>query len=338
MNKLFGTTAVIEETRRSNSGFLFMKRKGIASILFNCLLIYFIGSLLSGLLVSIPTYISLSQSDTFAELLSNPDSLTDDAIYTIINEALPTWINAFSLIATLGMIFAVLYYSVKFEGKRLFSLGIIKKNAIFDYLCGLLIGALMFSLCFALILASGETSMPEFNVNVNWGIILLFFGGFLIQGFSEEILVRGYLFVSAASSKNVPFAVFLSSIFFSFLHYANAGINLLGIINLFLFGVFATLYFLRRGSIWGIAAIHSTWNFMQGNFFGCSVSGNTGLDSIFNTVKEGSSVLFNGGDFGPEGGLSVTIVLIVAIAILLPLKNKEIEVPLAKNGNEFYSA
>lgn len=338
MRNFWGTTAVIEETRRSNSGFLFMKRKGIASILFNCLLIYFVGSLLSGLLLSIPTYISISQSDAFAELLSNPDNLANDDIINRINESLPTWLNSCSLIATLGMIFAVLFYSIKFEGKRLFSLGIIKKGAVSDYLCGLLIGALMFSLSFLLIIASGETSLPTFNADVNWGIILLFFVGFLIQGFSEEVLVRGYLFVSVASNKNVPFAVFISSIFFSLLHYANAGINVLGLINLFLFGVFASLYFLRRGSIWGIAAIHSTWNFMQGNFFGCSVSGNAGLDSIFNTVKEGSSVLFNGGDFGPEGGLGVTIILVVAIAILLPLKNKEIEVPLAKNGNEFYSA
>lgn len=338
MDKFFGTTMVIEETRRSNSSFLFMKRRGILSILFNCFLIYFIGSLLSGLLLSIPTYITLSQTEFYSELLSNPETLTDDAIYSKIYEVLPSWINAFSLIATIGTIFAVIYYSKRFEGKRLFSLGIIKQNAVFDYIVGLFVGALMFSLCFVLILASGEISMPEFNANVNWYSILLFFFGFLIQGFSEEILVRGYLFVSTASVKNIPFAVFLSSVFFSFLHYANAGINLLGIINLFLFGVFACLYFLRRGSLWGIAAIHSTWNFMQGSFFGFSVSGSAKLDSIFNTSSNGSTILFNGGGFGPEGGIGFTIVLILAIAILLPLKNKKIDIPSGNIGNEFYSA
>lgn len=338
MDKFFGTTTVIEETRRSNSSFLFMKRRGIISILFNCFLIYFIGSLLSGLLASIPTYIAFSKTELYSELLSNPERLTDETIYAEIYEVLPSWINSFSLIATIGMIIAVIYYSKKFEGKRLFSLGIIKQSAVSDYIIGLFVGALMFALCFVMILASGEVDIPNFNANVNWYSILLFFVGFLIQGLSEELLVRGYLFISLSSVKNVSFAVFLSSIFFSFLHYANAGINLLGIINLFLFGVFACLYFLRRGSLWGVAAVHSVWNFMQGNVFGLSVSGGASLDSIFATSSNSSSVLFNGGAFGPEGGIGCTIVFSIAIAILLPMKNKKIDVPARKGDNEFYSA
>jgi membrane protease YdiL (CAAX protease family) len=122
------------------------------------------------------------------------------------------------------------------------------------------------------------------------------------------------------------------------LHYGNSGINLLGLLNLFLFGVFAALYFLRRGSIWGISAIHSMWNFAQGNVFGCAVSGNSGMDSIFSTTSQSANTIFNGGAFGPEGGLGVTIILSIGIIILLPLKNKMVEVPMRKFGSEFYSA
>ena len=112
----------------------------------------------------------------------------------------------------------------------------------------------------------------------------------------------------------------------------------MGIINLFLFGVFAALYFLRRGSIWGIGAIHSIWNFAQGNIFGCKVSGSLSGESLFRTNYIGESILFNGGSFGPEGGLAVTIVLFIGIVVLLPMKNKHVEIPPIRLKGEFYSA
>ncbi len=338
MHKLFGTTAVIEETRSNNSGYLFMKRRGIVSLFFSCLLVYFIGSLLSGFLLSIPTYFSISGSEEFANLISNPDSLSDEAILEAINTSLPTWLNAASLFATVGMIIAVFYYCSKFEGRRIFTLGFVKKGAVSEYIVGLFIGIFMFALSYGIIVLSGEFELPKFNGGVNAWMILLFFGGFLVQGLSEEVLVRGYLFVSCGARKDVPSAVIISSLFFAFLHYGNIGINIIGFINLFLFGVFASLYFLRRGSIWGISAIHSMWNFAQGNVFGCAVSGNSGMDSIFATSSQGTLTLFNGGQFGPEGGLGVTIVLVLAIILLLPTKNKRIEIPLRKFGSEFYSA
>ena len=111
----------------------------------------------------------------------------------------------------------------------------------------------------------------------------------------------------------------------------------MAVINLFLFGVFAALYFLRRGNIWGISAIHTIWNFAQGNIFGCKVSGMNMGETIFNTV-ETNGVLWSGGDFGPEGGIGVTVVLTIGIIILTLMKNKDIDGFFIRSDVEFVSA
>lgn len=60
------------------------------------------------------------------------------------------------------------------------------------------------------------------------------------------------------------------------------------------------------------------WNFAQGNIFGVSVSGMDIMASVFSFVPTNEGELINGGTFGLEGGLAVTIVLILAtIAVLL---------------------
>ena len=74
---------------------------------------------------------------------------------------------------------------------------------------------------------------------------------------------------------------------------------------------------LRYENIWIVGAAHSIWNFVQGTIFGVSVSG----IQIKRTVFVGKSVegasFINGGKFGLEGGLSVTLVLLAGIGILV---------------------
>ena len=120
-------------------------------------------------------------------------------------------------------------------------------------------------------------------------------------------------------------AIGLNAFTFAALHLANNGITWLSFVNLILFGVFASVYFLRRGSIWGIGALHSVWNWVQGNFYGISVSGNQVGSSVFATETVSGKELLNGGAFGLEGSIMVTIVLAVGIIVLCFWKKAEAE-------------
>ena len=67
----------------------------------------------------------------------------------------------------------------------------------------------------------------------------------------------------------------------------------------------------------GHLAIHSIWNWAQGNLFGFEVSGLNLQSSILIDLMEDGPNWITGGLFGPEGGIAVTLMLLVAMLLLL---------------------
>lgn len=84
-------------------------------------------------------------------------------------------------------------------------------------------------------------------------------------------------------------------------------------------------YFIRKGNIWGIGALHSVWNLVQGNFYGIKVSGMATSCTVFSSTAVEGREIINGGAFGLEGGLAVTIVLTAGILMLCFVKGKKTE-------------
>lgn len=220
----------------------------------------------------------------------------------------------------------ILIYCTKIEKRPLRSLGIKKGNGVVEYLVGLAAGFAVFSAAVGICAATGSLKLSVANRGL--GLLPLFFLGYMLQGFSEELMCRGFLMMSISRTNSLFSGVIVNSLVFAALHLLNPGIGLIAILNLFLYAVFASVYFLKRGNIWGVAAFHSVWNFVQGNFYGIQVSGLKNPTTVFDSEMAGGlSKLFNGGSFGLEGGLGVTIVLLVGIvvfALLIPAKKSEI--------------
>ena len=79
--------------------------------------------------------------------------------------------------------------------------------------------------------------------------------------------------------------------------------------------MFASFYMISTGDIWGVCGIHSMWNFMQGNFYGISVSGTGDTESVFRTTANTPHAWLSGGEFGIEGSIFTTLVLTAGIVI-----------------------
>lgn len=316
MKNLFGTSPLLKDAASTVKPQNFW----LVSLIF--LLVYYVGNIISSVVLVVPMVVYMFTDRRITEMMRSGEIMADE-LYNAMMDSFPSWLNLLSLFVTAVTIAVVLFYCLKIEKRSPFSMGFHKKGAVFEYLAGLGIGFLMFEAVFLIMLASGEVTSVSFNPEASISMLVLFLLGFIIQGASEEILLRSYYFVSGGVSGGIPLAIAASAGVFALLHLANPGINPLSVVNLFLFGVFAALYFLRRGSIWGIAAIHSIWNYAQGNIFGCKVSGMDMGDSLFITVAQNNSSLFTGGAFGPEGGLGVTVVLVSGIVVLLFMKNKE---------------
>jgi len=147
-------------------------------------------------------------------------------------------------------------------------------------------------------------------------------------------MCRGYMMVSVSRRYSLVLAVLTNSVAFGLLHIFNPGFGPLPLLNIVLFGILESVYVLKRGDLWGACAIHSIWNFMQGNVFGISVSGMGISASPLVAAADPSTAWLNGGAFGLEGGVAVTAVLAVAILLmlfLLPNKNVAKEAPSDTN-------
>ena len=227
------------------------------------------------------------------------------------------------LLSDIVMMLIVFLFCRFIQKRKLRTLGFIKKGMLKEYGLGMLLGFAFFSVCVLLgVLFGGlkiEGISPEFSI----GIFVAYLLGYMVQGMTEEVLCRGYFLGSYARRYPVYAAVLANSLLFASLHLLNSGISVLAFINITLFGIFASIYFIRRGSIWGIGAFHSIWNLVQGNFYGIKVSGTPVGNTLFTTQAIAGKSLWNGGDFRMEGSLICTIVLTCGIIFLYTRKNKD---------------
>lgn len=248
------------------------------------------------------------------DLLDNMDFSRMMAISTEIN-MMPKYFITSLLCTGFGTLISIIYCRF-IEARHLSSMGVRWKKAGIHYLQGFDIGIALMTIIVLLSVAFRINNI-ELCKNINFGLIGLYFIGFLVQGMSEEFIFRGYLMNTLGGRHNPAVAVIVSAFAFSLAHIFNPGFNLLIFINLALFGTFASLYMIYFDDIWGACAIHSIWNFTQGNFYGIRVSGTSEVESIFRTTAVSKSAILTGGDFGMEGSIITTVVLVAASAFML---------------------
>lgn len=225
-----------------------------------------------------------------------------------------------NLITSTGITILLYFLFVKFIEKRsISSLGLkLEKGFIFKYLKGFLIGILMIEVVTVIIVGSGNGVFEiKGKLNLEFLVpLIITMIAWIIQGASEEIMIRGHMLPKLGVKVGAVLAIIISSAYFGLLHLGNPGVSKISILNLILFGVFSAVYALQEKSILGVCALHSAWNFAQGNIFGFLVSGlkAEGGSIIVTTVTDNE--IITGGAFGPEGGLAVTFVLIVGVILV----------------------
>jgi uncharacterized protein len=153
---------------------------------------------------------------------------------------------------------------------------------------------------------------------------ILYFIGFILVGFFEEFLFRGYLQATLASGIGFWPAAILLSIAFGAIHLGNTGEAALGALSAGSFGFVAAFSVLRTGNIWFAIGEHAAWDWGETYFYGVADSGQVARGHLLNSSFHGPTWL-TGGSVGPEGSLFVFVVLIlwaVGIHFLFPAKPK----------------
>lgn len=257
----------------------------------------------------------LLQSGVYQKMILTGD-LDAGRIMELIMD-LPEWMLIATLCTEIILIVVVLLYCRFFEKRGLRTAGFCKKRWFVNYLKGAVLGMLFFAAAYLVCLVTGSIRCEGISDQMVPGYLVGYLFGYLIQGMAEEVLCRGYLFVSLSRRYSVSYSAVLSASFFALLHGMNSGLSFLAMFNIFLFGIFAALMLVRYENIWIVGAFHSLWNFAQGNLFGVQVSGMEVQNSVLATTSKENFSVINGGNFGMEGGLGVTLVLGIGIFWML---------------------
>jgi membrane protease YdiL (CAAX protease family) len=134
-----------------------------------------------------------------------------------------------------------------------------------------------------------------------------------IPAAAEEVLFRGYAFQVTARVAGPIAATLAGSVLFAAAHAGNPSVAPIGFVNIFLAGVLLSVAYLRTRSLWLPTALHLGWNWGMAGPLDLPVSGLELLDApMYEPVISGAA-WFNGGAFGPEGGLVGSIAFGAAI-------------------------
>ena len=121
-------------------------------------------------------------------------------------------------------------------------------------------------------------------------------------------------------------SIIANGIFFGLLHAFNPGVSVMAIVGIAICGVSYSIVRWYTGSIWIPMGIHTMWNFTQNFIFGLPNSGIVSEYSIFRLeAASARNGLFYNVNFGVEGSIGSSLVLIVVIIVMIIINRNKPE-------------
>jgi uncharacterized protein len=131
---------------------------------------------------------------------------------------------------------------------------------------------------------------------------------FLLTGFFEEFLLRGYSQWVLTKGMHFWPAAALLSVSFGALHGANPGEARIGLVAVVAIGFFFCLTLRRTGDLWWAVGFHMSWDWGESYLYSVPDSGTMLPGHLLNSSFHGPAWL-TGGSVGPEGSYLVFVVL-----------------------------
>lgn len=140
---------------------------------------------------------------------------------------------------------------------------------------------------------------------VFWGVM------FVMVGFFEEFLLRGYTQFTLARQVGFWWAAILLSAVFGAVHLANAGESWIGALAASFIGLFFCLTLRRTGSLWFAVGFHAAWDWGESFFYSVPDSGQMSPGHLLSSSFHGPAWI-TGGKVGPEGSVFCFVVIAVS--------------------------
>lgn len=148
---------------------------------------------------------------------------------------------------------------------------------------------------------------------------------FLLVGFFEEFLLRGYTLFTLTTGIGFWPAAAVLSFAFGALHLGNPGEAWVGALSAGLIGLFLCLTLRRTGNLWWAVGFHMSFDWGETFLYSVPNSGTTPPGHLLNPSFAGPRWL-NGGTIGPEGSVFVFI-LIAALWVTFDRVYRDVKYP-----------
>lgn len=265
----------------------------------------FCGSfLLLSLLITIPAVLLFT--DTTRE------EIAGDALQVVSNllYGKDLWLLV-SLESTVSL-FSVIIFRIFVDRQSFAGLGFQMPAYRMDAAAGFFTGTAILGFGSLVLLLSGHFIWTDIDFNI--ASLLKSFLWLTLIAFSEELVFRGYILNNLLGSFRKWTALPLSAILFAGFHLTNPGLSPLAFFNLVLAGILLGINYIYTRNLWFSILLHFSWNFFQGPLMGFKVSG-LNLPAVLQLEIKGDSIL-TGGDFGLDGSILITSVMLIAILLL----------------------
>jgi membrane protease YdiL (CAAX protease family) len=131
---------------------------------------------------------------------------------------------------------------------------------------------------------------------------LLWAVAFLLVGFAEEYLFRGYMLYTLTLGMGFWPAAIILSIFFALAHRGNPGETWMGLLGIVVIAIFFCLTLQRTGTLWFAVGLHMSYDWGESFFYSVPDSGTYIKGHLFHAQLSGPRWL-SGGSVGPEASL-----------------------------------
>jgi uncharacterized protein len=184
-----------------------------------------------------------------------------------------------------------------------------------EFLLGLGSGAGGACLVMLLPVVAGAATFQRVPASEHIWASLAFVSVVLLFGaFGEEMLFHGYAFQLLIRRLGAFATILPAAVIFGLAHLGNPNSNLFGIGNTMLWGVLFGYAYLRTSALWLPIGLHFGWNVAL-PLFGANLSGFTMGVTGFG-LHWNVGMLWSGGDYGPEGSLLTTAIVVVLFIVL----------------------
>jgi CAAX protease family protein len=217
------------------------------------------------------------------------------------------------------LVFVATAVMARIDKRGVFSFGYASRQKVARLVSGVIWGFVSLSVLVGALWKSGGlvfdgcllSGLTAFKYALAWALV------FLLVGFFEESLLRGYLQCTLSRGIGFWWAALLLSFVFALMHTRNAGESPLGLLSVGVGGLVFCLSLWYTKSLWWAVGFHAGWDWGQSYFYGTP---NSGLMMKGHLLAEhpAGNPLWSGGTAGPEGSL-LLLPLLILVAVCMAM-------------------